>query len=216
MTACLKTRSDVRDTEQRTVMQQQVTSLQRDTADAGGRFAEMNEQMRELRGRIEVVESRQSSGNSDAEKIRQASKEQNDETARRLGLMQETVLRLETQVQALNAEMTALKAEAAAHSAQAAVSSATSAKKDSFDSAMVFFDEKDWKKAILGFQKYRDTNPKGKKLAEATYLMGVSFQELGMKDEAKTFYDEVISKFGNSNEAKKAKTRLKSLKSAKK
>jgi TolA-binding protein len=35
---------------------------------------------------------------------------------------------------------------------------------------------------------------------------------LGMKDEAKTFYDEVIGKYPNSSDAKKARTRLKSLK----
>ena len=85
-------------------------------------------------------------------------------------------------------------------------------KKDTYDIAKEFFEKKDWKQAILNFQKYRDDNPKGVKLADATYKIGVSFQELGMKDEAKTFYDEVQVKYPKSEEARRAKIRLKGLK----
>ena len=111
--------------------------------------------------------------------------------------------------------MNALRAENAAIVAQntaAQAKAAADAKKSAYEVGQDFFDQKDWKKAILNFQKYRDESPRGKKVSDATYKMGVSFQELGMKDEAKTFFDELISKYPSSNEAKKAKIRLKALK----
>ena len=54
-------------------------------------------------------------------------------------------------------------------------------------------------------------NPKGKRYADATYKIGMSFQELKLKDDAKAFYQEVIQKFPKSSEAKKAEVRLKKL-----
>lgn len=217
MTGCLKTRTDVKDAEQRQVINQQVSTLQRDTADVNARFGEVNEEMRDLRGRVEVVENKLRSADGNADRTRQAVTEQTQDAARRLGLLQETITRMDTQMQAQNAEIAALKAEvlslrAAQAGAAAAASSGSGGKKDSWAVANEHFDNKDWKKAILGYQEYREKNPKGKHLPEATYRMGVSFQELGLRDEAKTFYDEVVAKYGSSNEAKKAKTRLKGLK----
>jgi TolA-binding protein len=40
----------------------------------------------------------------------------------------------------------------------------------------------------------------------------VAFHELGKKDEAKAFYEEVVKDFPKSNAARKAQFRLKSLK----
>jgi hypothetical protein len=40
----------------------------------------------------------------------------------------------------------------------------------------------------------------------------VSFQELGMADESKAFFDELIGKAAGSPEAKKAQYRLKAMK----
>jgi TolA-binding protein len=50
----------------------------------------------------------------------------------------------------------------------------------------------------------------------ATYKIGVCFQELGMIEEAKAFYDEVIAKYPKSNEAAKATSRLKAMSKKKK
>ena len=72
--------------------------------------------------------------------------------------------------------------------------------------------DKKFKDAILAYQKYRDGNPKGRHYGEATFKMGVCFQEMGLKDEAKVFYEEVISKFPGSKDAKKAAVRAKQLK----
>ncbi|MBK9323275.1 MAG: tetratricopeptide repeat protein [Bdellovibrionaceae bacterium] len=215
LAGCLKTRSDVREVEQKQVIQHEVTKLQRTNADASSRFLDIEEDMRGLRGRIEVIEHRSGQSNQEAEGVKRFTSEQLADTNKKMLLLQEGLGAMEKNLYQLTAEVNALKAEKAAMVAQATAAQAKAsaeAKKSSYEIGQEFFDQKDWKKAILNFQKYRDENPSGKKFPDATYKMGVSFQELGMKDEAKTFYDELVGKFPASNEAKKAKIRLKSLK----
>nr|BFD58436.1 hypothetical protein CKG001_05430 [Bdellovibrio sp. CKG001]BFD61865.1 hypothetical protein BdHM001_05460 [Bdellovibrio sp. HM001]BFD65703.1 hypothetical protein HAGR004_07250 [Bdellovibrio sp. HAGR004] len=211
LTGCLKTRNDVRDNQQRQVMQQQVVTLQKTNADAAGRVAEIEEQIRELNGRVDVVENKLGQSHSGVESALKASQQQNVDLNTKVSIMQEALATMEKQIYALNTEVNALRAERVAN-AQAAEKAAKQAKKDPYEAAQDHFNKKDWKQSILNFQKYRDENPKGPKFADATYKIGVSFQELGMKDEAKTFYDEVVSKFPKSEEARRAKIRLKGLK----
>ncbi|WP_415062189.1 tetratricopeptide repeat protein [Bdellovibrio sp.] len=209
LTGCLKTRNEVRDNEQRQVMQQQVVTLQRTNADVGNRFADLEEQMRSLNGRVDVVENRLGQNNSGVESALKSSQQQNMDLNQKVTLLQEALTKMERDIFALNAELQAVKADKAAVHAE---KSAKQTKKDVYESGQDFFSKKDWKQAILNYQKYRDDNPKGGKFADATYKIGVSFQELGMNEEAKTFYDEVVSKFPKSEEARRAKIRLKGLK----
>jgi len=214
LTGCLKTRTDVRETEQKQTMQQEVAKMQKTNADTSSRFADVEEDVRSLRGRVEVLEHQKGQGTQEVESAKKFAADQSADANKKIVLLQEGLSTLEKTVFQLNTEVNALKAEKAAMVAQASAAqakAATEAKKGSYDLGQESFDQKDWKKAILNYQKYRDENPSGKKIADATYKMGVSFQELGMKDEAKTFYDEIVSKFPNSNEAKKAKIRLKGL-----
>ncbi|WP_413944015.1 tetratricopeptide repeat protein [Bdellovibrio sp. HCB-162] len=208
LTGCLKTRNDVRENEQRQVMQQQVVTLQRTNADAAGKVSDLEESIRELNGRVDVVENRIGQGNSGVENALKSSQEQNRDLNQKVMILQEALTKMEKDILALNAELQAVKAQKAAH-AEVPVKLT---KKDIYEAAQGYFEKKDWKQAILNYQKYRDENPKGGKFADATYKIGVSFQELGMKDEAKTFYDEVVSKFPKSEEARRAKIRLKGLK----
>ncbi len=210
-TGCLKTRTDVRETEQKQVIQQEVTKLQKTNADVSSRFSDIEDDMRNLRGRLEVLEHKKDQGSQEAESVKKYASEQSTDASKKILLLQEGLSGLEKTVFQLNAELNALKTEKAAIAAQKKAA-AESNKKGSYELAQEYFDQKDWKKAILNYQKYRDESPNGKKIAEATYKMGVSFQELGMKDEARTFYDELVSKYPSSNEAKKAKVRLKRLK----
>lgn len=209
LTGCLKTRNEVRDGDSRQVMQQQVVTMQRANADTGNRFADMEEQMRSLNGRVEVVENRMGQSSSGVENAIKSSQQLNNESNQKIALLQEALTKQENQILQLSAEIQALKADKAA-----AVAERTSreTKKDAYEAAQEFFEKKNWKQAILNFQKSRDEYPKGKSFADSTYKIGVSFQELGMKDEAKTFYDEVIAKFPKSEEARRAKIRLKALK----
>lgn len=206
---CLKTRNDVRENEQRQVVSQQVATIQKTNADASSRISDIEEQLREMNGRVDVVENKLGQSHSGVESSLKSAQQQNSELSQRVMILQEALTKMDSQVSQLTAEVNALKSDSSAASAAHA---AKASKKDAYDSAQDYFDKKDWKQSILTFQKYRDQNPKGSKIADATYKIGVSFQELGMKDEAKTFYDEVVAKFPKSEEARRAKVRLKGLK----
>jgi TolA-binding protein len=208
MTGCLKTRNEVRDSEQRNVMQQQVVNLQKTNADVGGRFSDLEEQMRNLNGRLEVVENRTERMSVGTEGIIKNSQQQAQDLNQKLALFQEALAKQERDIQSLSVEIQSLKTQ---HVSEAPAKAAKSSK-NYLESAEDHFDKKEWKQAILNFQKYRDESPKGAKFAEATYKIGVSFQELGMKEEAKTFFEEVVAKASKSDAARKAKVRLKNLK----
>jgi TolA-binding protein len=83
--------------------------------------------------------------------------------------------------------------------------------KNPFELGESRFEQKSWREAIFAYEDYRKSYPKGKNFGAATYKIGVSFQELGMLDDAKPFYDEVISKFPKSKEADRARSRLKAI-----
>jgi len=135
--------------------------------------------------------------------------EQVGEANKKLAVYQEELLKQEKTIQQLTHEVEAMKAEAAAATKPA---EKETEKKTPLQLADEHFKQNDWKKAIIQYQKYRDDNPKGKKVAESTYRIAYAFGELGMKEEAKTFYEEVIAKFPTSLEAKKAKTKIKAFK----
>jgi TolA-binding protein len=207
--ACLKTRTDVKETETKQVMQQQVVTLQRTNADTNSRLSDLDEQIRELSGKIETLENKISKMNPEHDKTVKNLAEMQIDSSKKLTLLQEEITKQEAQLLALNSEIQALKANAQT----AAVEKTPEAtKKNTFQGAEDLYKQGEWKKAIIQFQKYRDENPKGKHFSESTYKMALSFQELGMKDEAKAFLEEVITKSPNSAEAKKAKQKLKTLK----
>ena len=212
LTGCLKTRNEVRETDQRQVMQQQVVTLQKTNAESGSRVGDLEQQMRELNGRVDVVENQMGKGSAGVENALKTSHTQNQELVQRVALLQEALTKMERDILTLNAEIQGLKAEKiSAQANRAAEETKAAARKDTYEVGQENFTKKNWKQAILNFQKYRDEYPKGGKFADATYKIGVSFQELGMKDEAKTFYEEVVTKFPKSDEARRCRIRLKNL-----
>jgi len=72
------------------------------------------------------------------------------------------------------------------------------------------FGLKDYKKAIVEYSKVQDSFAKSPRIPSSLYKIGVSFEYLNMQTEAKGFYNELLQRFPNSLEAKKARTRLKS------
>jgi TolA-binding protein len=211
---CLQTRESLKEEEQSRIMQEQVSVLQKSHADSGSRFEELNADIRSLSGRIEYLEKQI----SDNEKAKSDSKSEKEALDKKLEIFQEALGKLETQVQTLSNELGELKsvksqAAQAAQTVKDAVDSTNKNSKNSgIEAAEVLFKESKWKEAILSYQKYRDTHSKGKFFAEATYKTGVCFQELGMKEDAISFYEEVLAKFPSTDQAKRAKIRLKKLK----
>lgn len=210
LSSCLKTRGDVFDNERSQVVQKGQSA-----ADEVNRADEINETLRDLNGRIENLENQLQNSNKNNEKLKTEKDLTIQELDRKTQLLQEELTKTETVIAQLQAELMQIKSNQAMASTAAAANSSKTEKKstsETYNQAEDMFRQKDWKKAILTYQKYRDDNPKGKMLPEATYKIGVSFQELGMKDEAKTFYEEVIAKFSKSEMAKKAKFRLDQIK----
>ncbi len=79
----------------------------------------------------------------------------------------------------------------------------------SFIEAKKLYSEKSWQSAITKFQDYRNKNPKGIYIIEATYYMGESFRYLKMLPESQVFYKEIIKTYPTSSWVEKAKQRLK-------
>ena len=211
---CLQTRSDLKTGEQRQVLQQQVGTLQKTNADTFNRISDLEEQIRFSNGRIEVLENKLATAHNESEQLRRNSVETSQSQNQKIAIFQEALTRMEQNLIALQAEIASVRAQGLAEQTRKETQKEVqkNSDKNPFESGENYFDKKDYKAAILEYEKYRSKSPKGKNFATATYKMGVSFQELGMKDEAKTFYDEVISKHPKSEEARKAKSRLQKIK----
>lgn len=201
LTGCLVTRNEAREVERRS--QDQVTSMQKANADQSNRFNDLDEDMRSMNGRIEVMENRMQQVQAQASSQQGMDAARGAELERKVTLLQEEIKRLSALLDATVLEVGALKA-----GANATVPEPTG-KKGSFEMAEDFFEKKEWRKAALAYQKFRDENPKSKRFPKATLRLGQAFQELGMKDDAKTFFEEVVAKYPSSDEAKQAKTLLK-------
>ncbi|OGR10317.1 MAG: tol-pal system protein YbgF [Desulfobacula sp. GWF2_41_7] len=74
-----------------------------------------------------------------------------------------------------------------------------------------YFSEKWFEKAILEYQKVLEDYPKSNKTAAAKLKQGYAFAELGEKANARLILNELLKKHPDSNEAKFAKEKLKSL-----
>lgn len=219
MAGCLRTREDIKEVEAATAMRDQVSTLQKVHADSSTRLEELQDQNRNLNGRIEELEHRLSKNETDSGSGKEEVQKTLEESRRNNALLQESIAKLETQLQALQEEIVSVRAKEGSKSSKDDAKDSKDQKdkekekdKGLMESALSSFQDKKWKEAILNFDQYREKNPKGKHVAEATYKTGVCFQELGMSDEAKVFYQEVVAKFPQSDMAKKAQYRLKSLK----
>jgi TolA-binding protein len=191
----LVTRSDLKDQEQK----KQLQDVQKTSADAVSRIYDFEDEFRKINGRIDVVENRVERGEND----RKAESTRNAELQAKLQTLQEAITKLESQ-------LVMAQAEAAKRAEKPELVSEE--KKSQFDVADELFQKKNWKRSALAFQKFKESRPKDKRVPEAILKTGICFLELNMPDEAKAFFDELIEKYPNSSEAKKARARLKSMK----
>ncbi len=74
-----------------------------------------------------------------------------------------------------------------------------------------YYREKWYEKAILEYQKVIENYPKGNKVSAALLKQGYAFANLGEKANARLILNELIKKFPQSNEAKIAVEKLKTL-----
>lgn len=205
LTGCLTTRAELREVEQQ--QRTQVSATQERQAQASARLDEYDQQFRSLSGRLDVAENQIvqiNAGHADRQSQDIRMKEDFDG---RFKAYEDALKKLENEVKGLNEELQSLRAKK-----EAPASARASSSKDAFANAEAAFGRKDWKQAIVDYENYRKASPKGKNYSTATLRIGMSFHELNMKDEAKAFYEEVVAKFPDSKDAKKASQRLKSMK----
>lgn len=203
---CLMTRDQIREGTSGASSPSSISQEQIKKAETAARQDDLEALIRANTGRMEVLEN-EINQMKRLEIEKQASGTQSEDTQKRFAIFEEALKGMERQIQTLAAEVQALKSSSASGGG-----SGKKKKKGNFAGAQEAFGKKDWKRAIVGYQKYRDLNPKGKWYPEATYKIGVSFQELKMNSEAKAFFEEVIAKYPKDSHSKKAKYRLKNLK----
>lgn len=199
LTGCLKTRAEMGEVEAQRTQQTQISTIQQSKADQESKLYALQDEMRNMMGRLEALERKEH------ENVQKGPT--NQELIEQMKIFEQTITSLRTKIEELDAQ---IKNPPKLGGETAVV--AAPAKSTAWDVAEDLFNKKEWKNAILKYQSYRDQFPSGPNYAMATYKIGVCFQELKMKDEAKVFYEEVIQKFAKSPTAKKAKFRLNQLK----
>lgn len=216
LTACLETRESQKEQEEKVVLKKTLTTLQTSTADINARFQDIEDENRRLSGRVEALEARlqqMTSKNDKSGSSFEAKLKENNE------IYKEEFAKLNAEVTQLKEHLAQMREEsrraAEARAAEAAHAAERRAK-DPWGAAEEKYEKKEWKEAILDYEKYRSANPNGKHLATATYKIAACFQELGMIEEARAFYEEVVAKYPKSKDAGKASQRLKSLSKKKK
>ena len=212
-----KTREDLREDAEPVRQSRPAKEFKEPKAAAAvAREGELDDQMRNLNGRVDSIENQMSQINAVNDSEKRSVTEMAKYADTKFTAYEEELKKMEAKVTALEAELAALKAakaEPTVTPSAGSIAGAISGKgKTAYDEGEDLFNAKKWKEAIVAYQKYRDADPKGKMYADATYKIGVCFQELKMKDEAKAFFDEVVSKHPQSKEAKKAAFRMKTLK----
>lgn len=211
-TGCLQTRTALKEQEEKQVLQKTVRSLQKDTADVTTRFNDIDDDIRKLNGRVEAVEFKANQAQLKNETATKANETRIIELNEKLQIYQDAITKLDTELVELRAAMVQMQEEMRRAPAPSAGGGGRGASTPNvFASAEQLFKASRWKEAILEYEKYRKANAKGKQFAEATYKIGVCFQELGLTEEAKAFYEEVLAKFPKSKEAERASYRLKNL-----
>ncbi len=213
LTACLETRSGQKEVEEKQVLRKQVSTLQQSSADISTRFNEIEDDLRKTNGRSESLDARVTQIKDRAEKNDFALENKLKEEDAKFVAIREELTKMQTDINELKAMNQALQAglQAGAGSASAG---AGASEKNPFERGEAKFEAKSWRDAIFAYEEYRKAFPKGKNFTAATYKIGISFQELGMNDDAKLFYEETISRAPKSKEADRARTRLKALSKA--
>ena len=203
LSACLLTRSQVREQEKKNELQTKV-------AESEARYQDVDESVRTMRGRLEVLENERSLRQQEARRVEESRAIEQKRVDERFRLFQEALTSMEKQIKDLKVSIEDLKKKEIA--AEKAAKAKPKKKQGIFERADEKFTQKKWKEAIIEYQKYRDKYPKGRRYRQATYMIGLSFHELGLKSEARSFYKEVVDKFPKTKTATQAKKQLKKLK----
>lgn len=215
---CLQTRSDAGAGYQSQVYRKKNIENQNAEAEtAAPKVDERDELIRALNGRVESLENQI----QNLHKEKESSQSAVNPDSQKIALLQDALAKMELQLQKLEGEKEHAPSKKSSDAnlnlkKETTVTPSVSDKKqNAYATGEELFQKKEWKKAILSFQSFVEESPKNKLVPEAKYKIGVCFQELGLKDEASAFYEEVLAQHPKTESGKKAKIRLASLNSKK-
>ncbi len=221
--ACLKTRAELKgddDTDagnSATAVPAKVT----DISPQGNQYAidDMKEQITELTGRVETLEQAQKQGSANNATL---SKDDLNKLETRVVQLEQTQANILEAIKKLQdnatsmADPTALLEKGkqqydskdysgaiATLDAYLQVPKVKQAQEATFLRAEAHYNLKEYKKAIVDYSKFPEKYTHSRHMAEALFKIGRSFDALGMHDDAKGFYQELIEKFPHSAEAKR-------------
>jgi TolA-binding protein len=80
-----------------------------------------------------------------------------------------------------------------------------------YSTAESYYRDKQFKEAILAYQRFIANYPRDKRVPLSYLKQGLSLISIGKKDEAKYFFQTLIDKFPNSEEAKAAQEKLRQI-----
>ncbi|MBY0385755.1 tetratricopeptide repeat protein [bacterium] len=192
---CLQTRSNLRGQPATTAPA--VSPQQQKAAEEAIKKQDTDSEFRQLYGRLETVEKQVADVKDNVQ----------------VKALENRIVQMETEMNLLRATISELNAKAKKDALLASSDEQAKkqvAKSPLFDASKHFNDKK-WEDAILAYEEYRKKNPKGSDYAEATLKIGLCFQNMGLKDDAKVFFKEVVEKYPKSKEADTAKSKLKKL-----
>ncbi|MDR3608213.1 MAG: tetratricopeptide repeat protein [Oligoflexia bacterium] len=195
---------------------------------------ELRSELTQLQGRVEDVERARKDADEKAQKEQsgpaaQAQKDQSQKFEARLAALELAQEKILTQLQKMQESQTAaatMSPEDALGAGKVAMESANyDAAIESFSTALktakgktaedatflraeAYFQQKQYKKAIIDFSKFPEKYTQSKYMSRALYRIGQSFDALGMKDDAKGFYQELVDKHPKSKEAKMVRAKL--------
>lgn len=227
MSGCLKTRTQLREeTEDRVSAAKPVPAQVKDVQSEGDYAVdELKSEITRLTGRIEDLERK---GASSAGAGGPASRDELKKIENRIHELEQAQAQLIEEVQKMRDTVATVadptehfeKAKAAykAEDYEKAVEEysvylkSTRAKhveEATFYRAESYFQLKQYKKAIVDYSKFPEKFTKSERMPIVLFKIGKSFDALGMKEDARGFYQELIEKHPKSPEAKKAKALLK-------
>lgn len=221
LSSCLKTRSEMGGDYQSQVYTKKQAENQKQAANepAEVKIDEKDELIRTLNGRVEGLENQ-------IQQLQNAYvKDPNNE---KIKLLQESLVKMEAQIAKLETDLAVAKMNGTTvnNNVSAPAPNSSDAKvppvkggtapqtggktHTAFDTAQEYFAKKDFKNAILEYQKFVDANTKSKNklVPEAKYKIGLCFEAMGLKDEAQSFYEEVAAQHGSTEFGKKAKAKV--------
>ena len=187
ISGCLKTRSDVGQSHDNQVVEQRLNVETVDSLKANYsiKINELELELRRLNGKLEELEHKLSGGGMG-----------NNELIKQNRILISSIVELKSRLNALEGGQGRQVQET----------------NSPLSGAEELFRQKKWSEAIIEYEKYRSaTNKKDDRWAQATYKIGLCFQNMNLHREAESFYKEVIDHSPNSPVAVMAKKQLQTL-----